>query len=130
MTRPFISRAVPFAFGALAALAAGGAAAAPARSYNGQWTVQFSSESGGVCGSDSSYTVSIQDGSVSYVRGPGDPAAQVSGQVFQDGTLALNVQRSIATGMAMGRLKGQTGAGQWQVASLGCSGTWRARRRS
>lgn len=107
---------------ALSVAVLGGAAQASPKSYNGTWSVRLVTEQGS-CDASYSATVMVEDGQVRAVGG-----ASVSGGVGQDGSVALGIRRSIASGDASGRLAGVSGAGVWKVAMLGCTGRWTAQK--
>jgi hypothetical protein len=107
----------------------GGAWAASASPHNGTWSVQMVTDSG-LCDRSYSYSIAIEDGSVRYLLAPGDSPTTVSGRVAADGSVDLDIRRSIARVGANGRLNGRSGAGTWRLGMLGCSGRWTARKRS
>ncbi|KQP10813.1 MAG: hypothetical protein Q7T93_06975 [Methylobacterium sp.] len=92
--------------------------------FNGAWSVDLVTESGMVCDSRYSYSVSVQEGQVRLVSGQN---ASLSGRVGPDGTVGLSVTNGTATGAVSGRLQATSGGGTWKVSSL-CSGRWTARR--
>lgn len=65
-----------------------------------------------------------------YLLAPGDSPTTVSGRVAPDGTVDLDIRRSIAKVDASGRLNGKSGSGAWKLGMLGCSGRWTAQKRS
>jgi hypothetical protein len=79
---------------------------------------------GGLCGSGTSSTLMVQNGSVRA----GGSGVSVSGQVGPSGSVSLALQKSGVQGSASGKLSGSSGSGSWTVSSLGCSGHWTARR--
>ncbi|NEU14143.1 hypothetical protein G3T14_18695 [Methylobacterium sp. BTF04] len=95
--------------------------------FNGAWSVELVTESGMVCDSRYSYSVSVQEGQVRLVSAAA--SATMTGRVGPDGTVGLSVSNGSATGAASGRLQAQTGGGTWKVSSL-CSGRWTARRQT
>ena len=101
----------------------GSAAASPQKGFNGTWSVRLVTEAGS-CDTSYSTTVAIQDGQVRAVSG----SASVSGGIGSDGSVALGIQRSIASGQASGRLAARSGSGTWRVAMMGCTGSWTAQR--
>lgn len=96
-------------------------------SFNGAWAVELVTESGMVCDSRYSYSVSVSEGHVRLVSA--DSNATMSGRVSPDGTVGLSVSNGTATGAVSGRLQAQSGGGTWKVSSL-CSGRWTARRQT
>ena len=100
-----------------------GAFAGPEKNYNGTWSVRLVTEAGS-CDPSYSTTVMIQDGQVRS----GASGTSVSGGIGRDGSVALGIQRSIATGDASGRLGDRSGAGTWRVGMLGCTGRWTAQK--
>jgi hypothetical protein len=107
----------------------GAASAAPAGRHDGTWSVQMVTDSG-LCDRSYSYSIAIENGNVRYIPNPGDAQATVSGRVGPDGTVDLDIHRSIAKADASGRLNGKSGSGTWQLSMLGCSGRWTAQKRS
>jgi hypothetical protein len=105
-------------------LASGSAFAEPAK-FDGVWSVSLVAD-GGLCGSGTSSTLMVQNGSVRA----GGAGVSVSGQVGPSGSVSLALQKSGVQGTASGRLSGASGSGSWSVSSLGCSGRWTAQRRT
>ena len=106
------------------ALLSGSALAEPAK-FDGTWSVSLVGN-GGLCGSGTSSTLMVQNGSVRA----GGAGVSVSGQVGPSGSVSLALQKSGVQGTASGRLSGASGSGSWSVSSLGCSGRWTAQRRT
>jgi hypothetical protein len=106
------------------ALLSGSAFAEPAK-FDGVWSVSLVAD-GGLCGSGTSSTLSVQNGSVRA----GGAGVSVSGQVGPSGSVSLALQKSGVQGTASGKLSGTSGSGSWSVSSLGCSGRWTAQRRT
>ena len=102
----------------------GSALAEPAK-FDGVWSVSLVAD-GGLCGSGTSSTLSVQNGSVRA----GGAGVSVSGQVGPSGSVSLALQKSGVQGTASGKLSGASGSGSWSVSSLGCSGRWTAQRRT
>jgi hypothetical protein len=102
----------------------GSALADPAK-FDGVWSVSLVAD-GGLCGSGTSSTLMVQNGSVRA----GGSGVSVSGQVGSSGSVSLALQKSGVQGTASGRLSGASGSGAWSVSSLGCSGRWTAQRRT
>ena len=100
----------------------GSALADPAK-FDGTWRVSLVAD-GGLCGSGTSSTLTVQNGSVRA----GGAGVSVSGQVGPSGSVSLALQKSGVQGTASGKLSGASGSGSWSVSSLGCSGHWTARR--
>src|SRR3954469_1515995 len=105
------------------ALLSGSALADPAK-FDGVWSVSLMAD-GGLCGSGTSSTLTIQNGGV---RAGG--SVSVSGRVGPSGSVSLALQKSGVQGTASGKLSGSSGSGSWSVSSLGCSGRWTAQRRT
>jgi len=105
-------------------LASGSALAEPAK-FDGVWSVSLVAD-GGLCGSGTSSTLMVQNGSVRA----GGSGVSVSGQVGSGGSVSLALQKSGVQGTASGKLSGSSGSGSWSVSSLGCSGRWTAQRRT
>ncbi|HEX2135510.1 MAG TPA: hypothetical protein VHG30_06315 [Microvirga sp.] len=114
----------------LLALAAGvvgsGSALAEPRRFDGSWSVQMVTDGGLLCGSGSSQTLTVQNGSVRA----GGSGVSVAGQVGSSGSVSLALQRAGVQGSASGKLSGSSGSGSWAVSSLGCSGRWTAQRQT
>src|SRR4051812_25612191 len=98
----------------------GSALAEPAK-FDGTWSVSLMAV-GGLCGSGTSSTLTVQNGSVRA----GGSGVSVSGQVGPSGSVSLALQKSGVQGAAAGKLSGASGSGSWAVSSLGCSGRWTA----
>src|SRR3954454_8067286 len=101
----------------------GSALADPAK-FDGTWSVSLVAD-GGLCGSGTSSTLMVQNGSVR-----GGSGVSVSGQVGPSGAVSLALQKSGVQATASGKLSGASGSGSWSVSSLGCSGRWTAQRRT
>ena len=108
----------------LGALLSASAFAEPAK-FDGTWSVSLVG-TGGLCGSGTSSTLTVQNGSVRA----GGSGVSVSGQVAPSGSVSLALQKSGVQGTASGKLSGSSGSGSWSVSSLGCSGRWPAQRRT
>ena len=108
----------------LGALLSGSAFADPAK-FDGTWSVSLVG-TGGLCGSGTSSTLTVQNGSVRA----GGSGVSVSGQVGPSGSVSLALQKSGVQGTASGKLSGASGSGSWTVSSFGCSGRWTAQRRT
>ena len=102
----------------------GSALAEPAK-FEGTWSVSLVAN-GGLCGSGTSSTLMVQNGSVRA----GGSGVSVSGQVGPSGSVSLALQKSGVQGTASGKLSGASGSGSWTVSSFGCSGRWTAQRRT
>ena len=102
----------------------GSAVADPAK-FNGSWSVHLVAD-GGLCGSGSSQTLLVQNGSVRA----GGSGVGISGQVTPTGAVSLSVQKAGLHGSASGKLSGTSGSGSWSVSSLGCTGRWTAQRQT
>jgi hypothetical protein len=100
----------------------GSVLADPAK-FDGTWSVSLVAN-GGLCGSGTSSTLTVQNGSVRA----GGSGVSVSGQVAPSGSVSLALQKSGVQGSASGKLSGSSGSGSWTVSSMGCSGHWTARR--
>ena len=102
-----------------------GSALADPDKFDGTWSVQLVA-SGGMCGSGTSQTLTVQDGRVQA----GGSGVSVSGQVGSSGLVSLALRKGPAQGTASGKLSGTSGSGTWTVSTLGCSGSWTAQRRT
>jgi hypothetical protein len=114
----------------LGATLIGSAFAAPANRHDGIWSIQMATVSGTCDSSSSTYSIAVENGSVRYLPNPGDAPAVVSGRIGSDGSVNLDIRRSIAKADASGRLNAKSGSGTWQLDMLGCSGRWTAQKRS
>src|SRR5919112_4014436 len=101
----------------------GSALAEPSR-FDGSWSVQLVADGGLLCGSGTSQTLTVQNGSVRA----GGSGVTLSGQVGPSGSVNLALQRGGVEGAASGKLSGSSGSGNWTVSSLGCTGRWTAQR--
>lgn len=122
----FARRAAPAALLtlSLAILPEGGARAA---SFDGHWSVLIVTQKGD-CDAAYRYEVRIADGTVSYA-GTGD--FTVNGRVNAGGGVNVSIQRGNQSANGSGRLRGNSGAGNWSGKSptAACSGRWEAERR-
>jgi hypothetical protein len=107
-----------------ATILSGPALADPAK-FDGSWSVQLGAD-GGLCGSGTTQTLTVQNGSVRAGRS----GVSLSGQVGPSGSVSLTLQRAGVQGSASGKLSGASGSGSWAVSSLGCSGRWTAQRQT
>ena len=107
-------------------LGAGAASAAPA-DFGGRWAVRMVTDSG-VCDASYSYVIAIEDGRVRYIPQDSDASPSVSGSIGPDGTVSLDIRKSIARVSATGQLRGAAGSGSWRLPGL-CSGRWTATKR-
>jgi hypothetical protein len=104
-----------------------GASAASAGPSDGRWSVRMVTDSG-VCDASYDYVIAVDDGRVRYIPQDSDPAPAVSGSVAPNGTVNLDIRKSIARVSATGQLKGSAGSGSWRLPGL-CTGRWTAARR-
>ena len=104
-----------------------GAASAASGDFGGRWAVRMVTDSG-VCDASYNYVIAVDDGRVRYIPQDSDPAPSVSGSVAPDGTVNLDIRKSIARVSATGQLKGAAGSGSWRLPGL-CSGRWTASKR-
>ena len=111
---------------AVAVVLAPVASSAKPASFDGTWNVRLVTESG-TCDSSYNQTIAVENGQVRPVSS-GAESTSISGGVGLDGNVALTIRRSLARANASGRLRGRSGSGDWQLAMLGCSGRWTARR--
>jgi hypothetical protein len=115
--------------GTACGLVAGATGASAESRHDGTWSVRMMTESG-ICDRSYSYAIAIEDGNVRYIHAPGDSPTTVSGQVGRNGSVDLDIRRSIAKVDAFGRLEENSGAGSWRLAMLGCTGRWSAQKRT
>src|SRR3954467_840509 len=94
------------------ALLSDSAFADPAK-FDGTWSVSLVAD-GGLCGSGTSSTLTVQNGGVRA----GGSGVSVSGQVGRSGSVSLALQKSGVQGSASGKLSGSSGSGSWSVSSL------------
>jgi hypothetical protein len=120
---------IRFAALTLGLTVAGSALAGPLERHNGTWSVRMVTDAG-VCDASYSYAIAIQDGAVRYLQAPGDSPTTVDGRIGPDGTVNLDIRRSIAKVDAAGRLSEKSGSGTWHLGMLGCSGRWTASKRA
>ena len=83
----------------------GSAFAEPAK-FDGTWSVSLVAN-GGLCGSETSSTLMVQNGSVRA----GGSGVSVSGQVGPSGSVSLALQKSGVQGSASGKLSGSSAQG-------------------
>ncbi len=119
-------RIVTLALASAAALALSGNAASAQQPFDGNWSVDVTTERGS-CSRAYRFPMVIQNGQVRY-GGPleiGVSVAVTSGGVVQGSVGRGAVQASVA-----GRLSGRSGSGTWAgTGSLNCSGQWQAEKR-
>jgi hypothetical protein len=109
-------------------LMAAGAASAASGDFGGRWAVRMVTDSG-VCDASYNYVIAVEDGGrVRYIPQDSDAPPSVSGQVAPNGTVNLDIRKSIARVSATGQLKGAAGSGSWRLPGL-CSGRWTASKR-
>jgi hypothetical protein len=102
------------------------AASAKPASFDGKWNVRLVTDAG-TCDSTYNQTIAIETGQVRPLSG-GNQGTAISGGVGSNGNVALTIRRSIAQANAHGQLSAQSGAGNWKLAMLGCTGRWTASR--
>jgi hypothetical protein len=114
------------AMAAAAVLVAAIPSAAPAaNSYDGNWTVTISTQSGN-CPSSLRYGVRVVQG---RVLADGQ-SYQVNGSVASNGATRVTVSEQGQSASGTGRLSGNAGAGRWRTSTGQCSGQWTAARRN
>ncbi|MGO4572860.1 hypothetical protein [Microvirga sp. 2TAF3] len=114
----------------LAAAPTGAVMAAPgAPSHDGTWSVQMVTNSG-MCDRSYNYSIAVENGNVRYILAPGDSPTIVNGKIQPNGSLNLDIRRSVAKVDASGELNVKSGSGTWKLGMLGCSGRWTAQKRS
>src|SRR4051794_14670306 len=104
----------------IGAFLSGSAFAEPAK-FDGTWSVSLVGP-GGLCGSGTSSTLTVENGGVRA----GGSVGSVSGQLAPSGSVSLALQKSAVHGSASGKLSGSAASDSWSVSSLGCSGRWTA----
>ena len=101
---------------------------APARtSFDGNWSVLIVTDSGS-CDRGYRYGLSIRNGQVFY---EGSAAVNVDGRVSPNGRVHVRVWAGSQSARGAGRLSGTYGSGTWRGAgsASSCAGTWTAERR-
>jgi len=107
--------------GASAVLAATSAFALPR--FDGLWSVAVITEKG-TCDRGYRYPIRISNG---VLANAGDVAFNISGKVATSGVVTVTVSHGSSSATGVGRLAGDSGAGNWHGGD--CSGTWTAERR-
>ncbi len=92
--------------------------------FDGEWSV-FVQPLRGDCGGAYRYSVRIAGG---RVFSP-DPTFEAHGVVASNGAIRVVVSRGDQSASGSGRLRHDTGSGQWRSAKGECSGQWAAERR-
>jgi hypothetical protein len=105
------------------ALAICAAAPSEASNYDGQWSVQLTTEQG-TCGLTYQGTLSVAGGRIQDAG----IFMQTAGTVDPAGRVSIRITRGTDRLAAGGTLQGQAGGGQWNLPSQQCSGRWRAAR--
>ena len=100
------------------------ASAAPAPSYDGQWSVMILTQKGD-CDASYRYPVRIANGAV---LNDGPSLINVSGKVERNGVITVLVSAGDKSAAGQGRLS-PTGMGAGKWAGGTCAGTWQAERR-
>lgn len=102
-------------------------APAMARAFDGMWSVQIVTETGG-CDRAYRYAVRISNG---YVVNESGEAADLQGRVAPNGRIQVSVSAGSQQASGEGRLSTTTGSGTWRgEGSAGyCAGVWQADRR-
>jgi hypothetical protein len=100
---------------------------ATVRAFDGAWSVQIITESGG-CDRSYRFPVSIRNGNV--VNEFGD-AVSLQGRVAPNGAIQVSVSAGGQQANGAGRLSPNTGSGTWrgQGSAGSCAGVWQASRR-
>jgi hypothetical protein len=98
-------------------------ASSEAGNYDGQWTVQLSTEQG-TCGLKYQGTLSVAGGRIQDAG----MFIQTAGTVDPSGHVSIRITRGADLLAAGGKLQGQAGGGQWNLPSQQCSGRWQAAR--
>jgi hypothetical protein len=101
------------------------AATAPseASNFDGQWSVQLTTEQG-ACGLNYQGTLSVLGGRIQDAG----IFMQTAGTVDQSGRVSIRITRGEDRLAAGGMLQGRAGSGQWKLPSQQCSGHWHAAR--
>jgi hypothetical protein len=93
--------------------------------FDGNWLVRVNGAVG-ECRVAYSLAFQVTDGEVVYV---GKNRASANGRVKRHGELAVQIVGAGDEVLAIGKLKGSGGAGQWTNAAAGCGGTWTAEKK-
>ena len=94
-----------------------------AGNYDGQWSVQLSTDQGG-CALNYQGTLSVAGGRIQ----DSGLFVQAAGTVDPSGRVSIRITRGADALAAAGKLQGEAGGGQWHLPSQQCSGRWRAAR--
>jgi hypothetical protein len=95
------------------------------RAYDGQWSVVIYTLYGD-CDRSLRYSLRIADGQVQA----DEQNYQVAGNVAANGTIRVVVAEAGRSASGSGRLKGNSGRGEWRTDTGQCSGQWTAVRRT
>lgn len=108
----------------LSALLAAPAMAAP---YDGRWSIEVVTETGG-CDRAYRYAILIENGTVRY---GGRESFDVTGQVTNNGAVKGAIAHGQDRAEVVGRLDGANGTGTWTAkgTTRNCSGRWNAEKR-
>ena len=98
-----------------------------AHPFNGDWKVALTTDTG-MCGSALQYGIAIENGTINPRAGSLDNSMNVFGRVDRVGNVRVTLIKGIARAAAIGQLSLSTGAGTWQLPTLGCAGRWSAAR--
>lgn len=102
-------------------------AKAPARSFDGLWSVLIITEKG-TCDRGYRYAVRIQRGVVAHAD-PASSSFTIRGRVSAGGQIKVSVIRGDKRADGSGRMGRTSGSGTWRSARGECSGVWTAERR-
>jgi hypothetical protein len=94
-----------------------------AGNYDGQWSVQLSTEQGS-CGLQYQGTLSVAGGRIQDAG----VFIQTAGTVDPSGHVSIRITRGADSLAAGGKLQGQAGGGKWNLSTQQCSGRWQATR--
>lgn len=108
-------------------LSTGLAGAASASELDGPWSVVIVTQEGD-CDPAYRAELTIEGTRVIYAGGPAAPAGVV-GTASKNGKISIAFKNDQGSLSASGSMKGQNGSGTWR-ASNGCSGRWKADKRS
>jgi hypothetical protein len=116
-----IGRGVAYALFGASVLASTSTFAIPR--FDGLWSVAIVTEQG-TCDRGYRYPIRISNG---VLANAGAVAFNISGKVAATGAITVTVSHGSSSATGVGRLAGDTGAGNWHGGD--CSGTWTAERR-
>jgi hypothetical protein len=107
----------------LALSLAGAASASAAGSFDGQWSVQLTTQHGD-CDPSYSWSVAVTDGRISDAG----MFMQAAGAIDRRGRVQIRIIHGSDVVAASGRVSGEFARGAWLSPTRQCSGAWSAQR--